>query len=198
MNIIEFAGTPKSGKDSINERLGGYFKESGFSVLELKGGISKSPLERKDSIEALIWSMCDLEINYITKRMQTADYMMVNRGVFDRLIWIEQYLRLGTIDEKTARKYTDCWIEFALDRKDTIIFLLITSPDKAMSRDPRIKNGTSGRSIMNLSFLESFNESCIAAYEKYKDFFAHVAIIDERTKEISLDEKVKRIINDIS
>lgn len=197
MDYIELAGTPKSGKDSIIKGLRDYFHYIGIDITETKGGISKSPLKEKTSIEALIWSMCDLQINYLTQRQHVAEYMLLNRGFFDRLIWIEQYLKLGILNEESAIKYTEYWIMSALDRSDTTVFLLITSPETAMERDPRIINGKSTQSVMNQGFLRSFNESCLEAYKKYKSLFKEVYIINETSKNISLCDKMEQIIDNL-
>jgi len=195
LKFIELAGTPKSGKDSIQKNLASHFQDADISIIELKGGISRSPVKKKDSIAALVWSMCDLQINYINCQLQKkASYTIINRGFFDRLIWIEQYIKLGIIDESVAKKYADCWLEFAFDKMNTIVFLLITPPDKAIQRDPRIINGTSKQSIMNYSFLSSFNESCMLAYARYKNNFKHVQLVDERTVSFPLIDKVDMVL----
>ncbi len=197
MKYIELAGSPKSGKDSIVKGLRDYFRYMDTNIAETKGGISKSPLKGKTSIEALIWSMCDLQQNFLCQRQTEAKYMLLNRGFFDRLIWIEQYLKLGILDEKTASKYTECWLEFALDRKSTTVFLLITSPEAAMERDPRIMRGESTQTVMNQEFLCSFNESCMEAYRKYQDFFKAVYVIDETSGSISLCDKMDQILHNL-
>jgi len=195
MDYIELAGTPKSGKDSIIRGLRDYFHYIDTDISETKGGISKSPIKEKTSIEALIWSMCDLQLNYLSQRQQTVKYMLLNRGFFDRLIWIEQYLKLGILNEETATKYAEYWIMAALDRSDTTVFLLITSPETAMERDPRILNGKSTQTVMNPDFLRSFNDSCLEAYKKYKSLFKAVHIIDETSNNISLCDKIEQVIH---
>lgn len=195
MEYIELAGTPKSGKDSLVKGLRDYFRYMDTNIVETKGGISRSPLKGKTSVEALIWSMCDLQLNYLCQRQVEAKYMLLNRGFFDRLIWIEQYLKLGILDKETIKKYTECWLEFALDRKNTTVFLLITSPESAIERDPRIMNGKSTQTVMNQDFLRFFNESCMEAYRKYRDFFNEVYIIDETSGNISLCDKMDQILH---
>lgn len=197
MKYIELAGTPKSGKDSIVQGLRDYFRYIDTNIVETKGGISRSPLKDKMSIEALIWSMCDLQQNFLCQRQTEAKYMLLNRGFFDRLIWIEQYLKLGILDEKTATKYTECWLEFALDRMSTTVFLLITAPATAIERDPRIISGESTQTVMNQESLRSFNASCLEAYRKYQNFFQAVYIIDETSSIISLCDKMDQILHNL-
>jgi hypothetical protein len=103
--LIEFAGSPKSGKSTNIDILNHFFRRIGFKVCATTEGVSKrTPYHLKDDSMAYnSWALCyaisSLLVGYYN--VDKPHIVMLDRGAFDSLAWM-RYLRekgkLSTVD----------------------------------------------------------------------------------------------------
>ena len=99
--LVEFSGTPKSGKSTCIDIVAHFFRRTGFNVLAPTEGASKrTPYYLKDDLVAFnTWSACYalthlLEGLYHSDRHNVA---ILDRGLFDALVWFELLESEGSI-----------------------------------------------------------------------------------------------------
>lgn len=194
--IVEISGTPKSGKDSLILRLNKYAKLHGLNVSVIKGGATDSSIDKSHELELLNWTITHLMAEFLENTLVAPSerkLLVCNRGVFDRIAWIECFKRKKLITLEQAEVWLNLLLSEQFQLQNTYISLLITPSEVAISRDDRIKDGLSQQRIMNESFLAELNSAYDYAWEKYKSYFKNAIVLDERKGVISLDDKWERI-----
>ena len=141
--VVEFAGSPKSGKSTNIDIVTHFFKRVGFRVWSPTEGASKrTPFQLRRNLVAFNTWALNYAINEILLSCQHPepyDLVILDRGVFDSLAWMRL---LRDREELTDGEYRA--IEsFALHPKwaDTVgrICLFTCAPQTSMSREHETK-----------------------------------------------------------
>jgi hypothetical protein len=117
------------------------------------------PVPSKDNPHFNIWTTCSTICRIVEARYSGADIVLIDRGIFDALCWLEWYRERGLpavesdVYESVLRAS-----RFATDLIDLVV-VMIVDPAQALRRDsagqPRSEPGT----IMNARTLEAINHS---------------------------------------
>ena len=93
--VLEFGGTPKSGKTSCLSSLNLFLKRNGFATKLLTERASICPISDKFNPLFNIWT-CNSAVAELAatfaEQGKTLDVIICDRGVFDALCWFEWLL----------------------------------------------------------------------------------------------------------
>lgn len=204
--VIEFTGTPRTGKTTLINNLKDFFKKGGFdtSILEefttseryKKTIFPKLKNEYKNVVNMEIpkYVLQDLE----EELQKNKDIIIVDRCLFDRLIWVD---RLYLKDGMTKKEYDD-YKEFYIPKiKEKINIIISTYTDSLTSirRDYKANLSLEKRSFLNETNVDEYNKSLFNMEKVAKEESINFHIFDTTKKserDISI-EVANKILDDM-
>ncbi len=156
MKIIEFTGTSKSGKSALIKKLDFYLKEKGMvSEIINEGFRSCSFKDRKDCVfDQQLWTVFTLG-NRILKVVNSdikLDYLFLDRGFWDRLVYIEFY-RIKKVIRNHDYNFLLIILKRFLPSIDQVFFLIL-KPE--ISRERNLLRGKV--SLFNIEEIAILND----------------------------------------
>ena len=181
--VIEFAGTPKSGKSTCIDIVEHFFRRLGYDILAPSEGASKrTPRRLKDDLVAYnAWSATYALTQILESRYGADEYQLVlmDRGLFDALAWFEMLANsddhpLTPDDRTTIHKFllVPNW-----SQKTQFVFLFLTEPNIAIARENENKLIERPGITMNPEFLNRLNLAYSMIETKYSSNFHQVTRI---------------------
>jgi predicted NUDIX family phosphoesterase len=171
--VIEFAGTPKSGKSTSVEAVRHFFSRNGFRVHVLAERAAVCPIPMKGHLFFNTWCACSMLAELLANVEADADIIIVDRGIFDALVWLNLQLKRGEI---TSDEATTIEKFLLLERWRTLIDLVVVMnvpAAEAMTRENSQRITKKSGSIMNEEVLENFSEAVEFAFDKYSKTFSY-------------------------
>lgn len=164
--IIEFTGTPRTGKTTTINNLYDFFKKGGFAI-ELIEEFTTSKYYKqyyKEKLKGLNQEETNLKIIKETaKQLKNAsltskDIIIIDRSINDRQIWNHRRLKKQDMSQATYLKTIEKYSNIS---KELIDFLVITYTDTltALKRDYNSSLALEKRTFLNIKNLEEYNES---------------------------------------
>ncbi|MGH7951140.1 MAG: NUDIX domain-containing protein [Limisphaerales bacterium] len=175
--VIEFAGTPKAGKTTTLSAVYAFLKRCGFKVEVVVERASICPIRDKKHSNFNIWTACTtlaqiLEKTQIPPRADDPEILILDRGLFDSIAWLEMMERLARI-RREEREIAERFLLLPDWRKRVSgVVVMTASPASAMEReqgDLPVEGATG--SIMNEAVLEQFKANTQAACNRLGKFF---------------------------
>jgi predicted NUDIX family phosphoesterase len=162
--IIEFSGSPKSGKSSIIGIVSHFFKRMGFEVASPAEGASiRTPVGlRDDWLSFNAWSGCyALQHILIDCSMDPPQTLVIlDRGLFDIAGWMEflsshlHRISEGDRDAITAFFSLDIWL-----KRENAVFLFTADHETSMVRENQSKLTKASGSVMNAEILAKLQDA---------------------------------------
>lgn len=176
--LIEFCGSPKSGKTTTITSLNIFLKRSGFSTKVLSERAGVCPIRNKTHPFFNIWTLTSAiseTVELIEQGRDKVDIVIADRGIFDAISWFtwlnsnpninSPYLSKPEFDKIKGFILLDIWKKY-LD----LIYVFKVNPDTSITREYSHLLTDERGSIMNKQVLNSFNgsvSSCISTYENH-------------------------------
>ncbi len=187
--VIEFTGTPRTGKTTILHNLYDFFKKGGFSVSLLEEFTTSKYYreELKPKLADRSSSERDLIIpEEVYKQLQGAistnpDLILMDRSLNDRQIWNYRRFLRGDMAEDV---YLQAREKYAKLSREWIDFLVITYADSLLSlkRDYHSSLALEKRTFLNIENLKEYNESLMALQELFEESVDSVSFLDTSEK----------------
>ena len=162
--IIEFSGSPKSGKSSIINIITHLFKRVGAAVAAPTEGASlrTPPGLRDDWLSFNAWSGCYALQNILIDCHENPPYhfVILDRGLFDVAGWMEFlcHAQKRITDEErnaiTAFFNLDAWM-----RRENIVFLFTADHKTSLEREQNSKLIDETGSVMNEKTLKQLQDA---------------------------------------
>jgi Zn-dependent peptidase ImmA (M78 family) len=186
--IVELAGTPNSGKDSAISIVKNYLEDvHGFGVRVFDEAVNLCHIERDRDVD-IIYKTVALAV---TRLYEAAledpgyDFVIFNRGLFDRVVFLHAMRARGRITEEQRRIHVDYLCSYAHLQDCTAVFLV--SPAVSLQReaereyvrrlfserDGGSKSDLPEQAISNLDMLEQLNSSYLRMYHAHKESFGN-------------------------
>jgi predicted NUDIX family phosphoesterase len=193
--VIEFAGTPKSGKSTSVEAIRHFFAREGFRVHVLTERAALCPIPMKGHLFFNTWCAASMLAELLANVETETDIIIIDRGLFDALVWLQLQRQRGELTTSEANTIESFLL---LDRWRSLIDLVVVmnvSAEEAMERETSQRITRRPGSIMNVSVLSTLSASVhesVARYEKHFDkvILHETAGRDVRASNIALAEKV--------
>lgn len=204
--VIEFTGTPRTGKTSLINNLNDFFSKKGFNISILEEFTTSEKYKKniypllKDKYKNVV----NTEISkYVLNELddtinKNVDIIMVDRSLFDRLIWVDRlYLKDGmSINE--YEKYKKEYIPLIRD-KINIIISMYTDSMTSLKRDYNANLSLEQRRFLNEDNINEYNQSLFNMQKLVKDKGINFNLVDttnRNQREISFDV-IDIILNDM-
>ena len=177
--IIEFSGSPKSGKTTVIGVLSLFFRRNNFRVETFTERASISPIaNRKGHPDFNVWVSCASLQGLIESVEKDIDLLILDRGLFDALVWNRLLARTGRITPQEAETIEAF---FAMDRWTRMVDLVCvmrcdpaTSIEREYANQLTRKRGT----IMEASVLDQLNLAIDDTLARCSPKFKHTVVAD--------------------
>lgn len=179
--IIEFCGSPKSGKTQAVTSLTIFLKRNGFKVRVLTERASVSPVSDKRSPFFNVWtgaSILAALIPYLSESVPDVDVVIADRGIFDTLCWFTWLVDEGSMTASESSELTSLFLTKRFRQSTDLVLAFTASAEASMEREYANLLTRKLGSIMAPRVLESYVESIRKAVERYGEEFKSVVPID--------------------
>lgn len=191
--VIEFSGTPRTGKTTTINNLYDFFKKGGFNVTIIEEFTTSKYY--KEIFKPKYKDVSSTESNMaiikeVTDQLEQAlnsdkEIILIDRSINDRQIWnYRRYIR-GDMSEdlylETRKKYSEI-------SKKLIDFLVITyaTPLISLKRDYYSSLALEKRNFLNIDNINEYNESLIELQELFKSSVENLILLD--TSSMNIDD----------
>jgi len=166
--IIEFCGSPKSGKSTCIASLEIFLKRNGFKVKTVFERAGICPVSDKYSPEFNIWtatqSLSRL-VELLDNKFSDVDIIILDRGLYDACIWFYWQRKNMHLDETHYRIFQDFLLCPRWVNKVDLVYIFKANPDTLLNREYRNLLTRKFGSVMRPDVLESLNDSIEEFYE---------------------------------
>ena len=185
--IVEFSGTPKSGKSSCIEIVSHFFRRLRFRVLSPSEGASRrTPYHlRGDLVDFNTWSASYALTHILESLHDPYNYQLVilDRGLFDALAWFQLLVNRDEIDQETCDQVHSFLL---IEKWRTVVdevFLFTADPETSMRRENQNALIDEPGTTMNPDFLQNLNAAYNSVRDRYSGDFSHFETIDTSAAE---------------
>lgn len=196
--VVEFAGSPKSGKSTNIDIVSHFFKRMGFKVWAPSEGASKrTPYSLKRNLVAFnTWSLnyaiSELLVAYYNIDQQ--DLVILDRGPFDSIAWMSLLHERGDLDDNEFRVLRD----FSLHPKWSLLisrlYLFTCDPKSSLERELSVKLTHGAGVAMNQDMLNSL----LKEYQKLQlELNSYPVLPFDTTQSTGPLETAKQIATDV-
>ena len=204
--VIEFTGTPRTGKTTLIHNLYDFFKKKGFVVEVLEEFTTSKKYKREiyPLLKEKSKNIVNIEIpKYVLKQLEEAitnkpDIILVDRSLLDRLIWVDRlYIKNGMTKEE-YEDYKNLYIPL-IKEKINMIVGTYTDSLTSLKRDYCANLSMEERSFLNKKNVEEFNSSLLSIQKLARNENINFHLFDTTDKsqrQISF-EVVDAILNDM-
>ena len=204
--VIEFTGTPRTGKTTLINNLYDFFKKKGFKVEVLEEFTTSK--KYKQEIYPLLKDKYKKVVNteipkYVLKQLEETidnkpDIIIVDRSLFDRLVWVDRlHLKDGMSDEE-YEEYKKIYIPLIKEKID-IVIATYTDALTSIKRDYNANLSLEKRRFLNEENVNEYNNSLLNMQELAKNENINFYLYDTTNKnqrEISF-EVIDTILKDV-
>lgn len=162
--VIEFSGSPRTGKTTTIHNLYDFFKKGGFEVSIVEEFTTSNYYKEKLKPKLSGMSLGDHNLaiaEYVYDQLLKAlksekEIILIDRSLNDRQIW--NYMRYISLD-MTESKYFESRDKYQALSRELIDFLVVTYADPLISlkRDYNSSLALEKRSFLNVDNLEAYN-----------------------------------------
>lgn len=187
--VIEFAGSPKSGKSSCISSLDIFLRRNDFKTHVLSERASVCPIENKFDPLFNIWNGCAAlnELSeIISNRPREYDIVILDRGFFDTLCWFEWQKKEGYLRDEDFERFNGFFTSPRFRMMVDLVIMFDASPETSLNREYKNLLTRKGGSVMRESVLTGYRSAAKVVEKKAKSLFRH--IVDFNTDKLSQDE----------
>lgn len=179
--VIEFCGSPKSGKSSAITSLSIFLKRNGYRVRVLQEYASVCPISDKQDWLFNTWTACRSLASllpYLDPHSSDVDVVLMDRGILDALCWFTWLEREERLERQTARSISGLLQIGRFREAIDLVFVFLADPDKSIEREyANLLTWKSG-SIMNAPVLKSYRDAVVSTVSRQGRGFKKVVTID--------------------
>jgi predicted ATPase len=171
--VVEFAGTPRAGKTSAMLALRKQLQSKDYQVeiIEEHASIYQS----RHHPHFNIWTATKTSSVMLEAMQSTADVVLIDRGLFDALCWMDWYHHSGHLSESEHNVIEEFLCVRPLRQVIHLVLVMTVDPDVALQRElraPSVGAARGPRTIMNAETLSNLNSSIAATVDRHHTAFA--------------------------
>lgn len=179
--IIEFTGTPKSGKTTLVTHLQDIFSRCGIPVDKKRETAEYNPIQDKTIEEYNLWMIMELMKNTSEDLASKEPKIIIyDRGVLDRIPWIRTSVEDGSFPKEDVGAIEGLYATKFMQKYKPLTYGFFTSPEISI-----LRKGKPGR-LVNETTLEMFNRN----FTKTEPFFKRMS---KKFTHINTDEYQGRL-----
>lgn len=204
--VIEFTGTPRTGKTTLIKNIEDFFKKCNFSVTVLEEFTTSDRYKKeiKPRLKNEYESIVNMEIpKYVLEDLNTAinkkpDVILIDRSLLDRMIWVERLYNKEGISKENYDNYIKEYIPI-IRNKINIIIGTYTDSLTALKRDYKANLSLEKRSFLSKKNVDEYNSALVNVNKISKNNNINFNMYDTTTKserEVSF-EIIDAILSDM-
>lgn len=174
--VIEFTGTPRTGKTSFINNLYDFFKKGGFSVSmieefttsEYYRCVFKKEMEDLSKYELNTAIAKEVEEQLLKRQNHGGDIILVDRSLFDRTVWMKKLYTSGGMTEQEYYTYLHHYKE-RMKKSINAIVMMYANPFIALKRDYHNSLALEERSFLNFENIDEYNKALLACGNELED-----------------------------
>lgn len=186
--VIEFAGSPKSGKTSAIGSLEIFLRRNGFRTRVLTERASVCPIPNKFDPVFNVWTGC-AALNQLMESLSIGskkiDVIIMDRGFFDTLCWFEWQRTQGLLREADYKPFIDFFTAPRFRMVVDLVLAFESSPKTSIDREYRYLLTRKEGSIMKTDVLTSYRNIIHKTKESYGKMFRDVVTFNTDSKDQS-------------
>lgn len=173
--IIEFDGTPNSGKTTIAEET--------FKVLN---NLFKCSYITERAINCKINDKLSPQFNFVTgtqtvikiiEEIECGNQIIVcERGLLDAIFWMDFHYANNKISNKSNQLMTDFYLSEEFINYKVFSIVMQCNSSATINREKIVNKYITNKRIVNKHVIDMYNVSIEECYAKYKHFFKAVKI----------------------
>jgi predicted NUDIX family phosphoesterase/thymidylate kinase len=177
--ILEFAGTPKSGKTTTINAVHQFLKRNRVVVRTFQERASVAPLVDKGTAFFNTWVTC-ATLNGIIEALEDEklDVLILDRGLFDGLVWIDWQEKTHRVSATEAKGFRGFVLTPRWRGLVDLVFVMHcdakTSLDREYANQITLRHGA----IMNNATLTELRQHYLEAASRYQGEFKSVNVIE--------------------
>lgn len=200
--VIEFSGTPRTGKTTTINNLYDFFKKGGFDVSIIEEFTTSETYKEKFRSKLDRMSLGDSNIailEEVYRQLQNAissgkEIILIDRSINDRQMWNYRRFIRGDMPED---QYLEARDKYLVISKDLIDFLVITYADPLVSlkRDYLSSLALEPRRFLNIDNIEEYNNSLNVLQRLFSESVDSMAFLD--TSDMSMNDVAIEVTSQI-
>lgn len=192
--VIEFTGTPRTGKTTLINNLYDFFKKGKFktSILEEFTTSKRYKEELYPKLKNEYKNIVNTEIpKYVLKDLEEElqkdlDVILIDRSLFDRIIWVNRLYLNGGMEKQEYNDYLDTYISL-VNEKINIVIALKTDALTSIKRDYNANLSLEKRNFLNENNVNEYNVSLENTLQMFKNKAYEFDTTDLSQREISIE-----------
>ena len=191
--VIEFSGTPRTGKTTTINNLYDFFKKGGFSISIIEEfttskyfkEVFKQKYKDSNKLDSNL-AIIEETVKQLQDEINTnKDIIIVDRSINDRQIW--NYIRYKKNDMDT-KMYNELQLKYKEISKELIDVLVITyaDPITSLKRDYNSSLALEKRSFLNNENITEYNDSVKDLKELFENSVNSLILVD--TSNINMND----------
>lgn len=166
--VIEFTGTPRTGKTTLIKNIEDFFKKCNFSVTVLEEFTTSDRYKKeiKPRLKNKYENIVNMEIpKYVLEDLNTAinkkpDVILIDRSLLDRMIWVERLYNKEGISKENYDNYIKEYIPI-IRNKINIIIGTYTDSLTALKRDYKSNLSLEKRRFLSKKNVDEYNSALV-------------------------------------
>ena len=160
--VIEFCGSPKSGKSSCISSLAMFLRRNEFRTIVISERGAICPIRNKFDPSFNIWAGCSglvLFSEIIANHSKYYDVVIMDRGFFDAICWFNWQKALRKLSEKHYTRFVEFFLSPRWISKVSLLYIFKAEPVISLQREHANLLTSKPGSIMNAEVLADFNDA---------------------------------------
>ena len=185
--VIEFCGSPKSGKTSCINALDLFLRRNKFRTRVLTERASVCPIKNKLDPSFNMWTLLSVltELSEVlANEPKNLDVVIMDRGVFDALTWFSWLKEHSHLDAHSYQTLVEFISMHRWKSAIDLVYVFTATPEVSLAREFADLMTDKPGSIMNQDVLSSYIETATATKTKYKKHFKKVELMDTSDVEL--------------
>lgn len=183
--VIEFAGSPKSGKTSALNSLDIFLRRNGFRTKVLTERASVCPIPNKFDPIFNVWTGCaalNQLMDTLANNAFRLDVIIMDRGFFDALCWFEWQKKQGLLRDEDFDSFINFFLSPRFRMMVDLVLAFDCAPETSIDREYRNLLTRKEGSVMRKEVLSSYRETVKLSSEKYNNLFRQVTTSNTDSK----------------
>jgi predicted NUDIX family phosphoesterase/thymidylate kinase len=196
--VIEFCGSPKSGKTSCINSLDLFFRRNKFRTRVLSERASVCPVRNKYDPYFNLWTVTSVvaELSEVlSNHSKDYDVVLMDRGIFDALCWFNWLLSKKHLDENNFESIEHFLTMSRWRSVVDLVYVFTAEPKISLEREFANLLTRKMGSIMHPDVLASYKKTIEESKKRYSSMFKKIEHID--TSETSLNDVNYQVTNSI-
>ena len=196
--VIEFSGSPKSGKTGCINALDLFLRRNDFRTRICTERASVCPVKNKFDPFFNIWTVSSTiaEISEILSNYpKDFDVIILDRGIFDALCWFTWLLDQGCLNESDYENLSKYLTMTKWRQAIDLIYIFKARPETSLTREYANLLTRKVGSIMRKEVLISYNSAVLKTKERFGKMFRNISEFD--TSDMGLNKVSYNVTKDI-